>query len=118
MRDTPDARDSANDRLSLVDSPDEGEVVADDPASKLAQAKHVLAGIVAASPSGLRFHLGQYRQSTTPADFGPDVQNRFLYATTDPIGADVLVNPTADGAAAPGLKRSPRDWRVIEGVKT
>ena len=118
MRDTPDARDSSNDRLSLVDSPDEGEVVADDPASKLAQAKHVLAGIVGANPPGLRFHLGQYRQSTTPTDFGPDVRNRFLYATTDPGGAGVLVNPTADGAAAPGLKRSPRDWRLIEGVKT
>lgn len=118
MRDTPDARDSGNDRLSLVDSPDEGEVVADDHASKLAQAKSVLAGIVALSPSGLRFHLGKYRQSTLPADFGPDVQNRFLYATTDANAADILVNPEADGAAPPGLKRSRRDWRQIEGVKT
>jgi hypothetical protein len=118
MRDTPDARDTGNDRLSLVDSPDEGELVADDPGSKLAQAKRVLAQIVGASPPGLRFHLGKYRQSVVPADVGPDVRNRFLYATTDPRGADILVNPAADGAAAPGLKRSARDWRRIEGVKT
>jgi hypothetical protein len=118
MRDTPDARDSTNDRLSLVDSPDEGEVAADDPASKLAQAKRVLAGIVSTSPPGLRFHLGKYRQSTAPADFGPDVKNRFLYASTDPGAADILVNPEGDGASPPGLKRSSRDRRRIEGIET
>jgi hypothetical protein len=117
MRDTPDARDGG-DPLTLVDSADEGEVVGDDPASKLAQAKRVLMEVVDTAPPGVRFHLGKYRQSTVPADFGPDPRNRFLYATNDPDAAEVLINPEADGAAAPGLKRSLRDWRPISGVNT
>ncbi len=117
MRETLDTQDSA-DPLPLVDQPDEGEVVGDDPTSKLAQAKRVLSEVIKTSPEGVRFHLGKYGQSAAPKDFGPTPGDRFLYATTDPLAAGIYVNLNGDGSAPPGVKRSARDQRTVGGVTT
>jgi hypothetical protein len=117
MRETPDARDSG-DTLGLVDSPAEGELVGDDPSSKLAQAKQVLREVLKTATPDLRFHVARYRQSTAPEDHGPELRDRFLYSTTDPAAATLVVNPDGDGASPPGLRRSARDQRTAGEVTT
>jgi len=112
MREAPLGRDSDDDG-PLVDAVSEGELVGDDPESKLAQAKRVLAKVLETSPSGVRFLLGKYRQSAAEDDFGPEIADRFLYATMDSRASGLVVNPRGDGASRPGLKRAGGDeWRT------
>jgi hypothetical protein len=98
-----------------------GELVGDNgvvpgyPDSKLWAAKKVLTQVVQNNQARVKFRFGQYSQANY--DFGPDLNNRFYYATTNPEAASVAVNATGDGSSVPGIRRDPaRDNITVNGV--
>jgi hypothetical protein len=105
MREMPDA----NTADGSPDTVGEGEVVGDDPVSKMAQAKAVLRSVVAANQDKVSFQFGRYVQDATLATYGPEAANRFLY-TAVCANTDAACNNAANaivvdcgGNAACGL---------------
>jgi hypothetical protein len=91
MRETPDSAD--NDGNAQPDDPDDGEVVGDDPTSKLHQAKAVLRTVVQANESKVSFQFGRYQQDTT--QYGPEAAERFLYTASCAV-TDAACNAAAN----------------------
>jgi hypothetical protein len=93
--------------------------------SKLYQAKQVLKTLVSANQERVSFQFGKYSQPSPGAPNPPSqtltsltlpATNRFLYVSTDPNAASMVVNPTGTPASPGRIKRSTGDSFTESGI--
>ena len=82
-----------------------GDLSGDHPRSKMAEAKAVLQQFIQDNEAKVSFQFGQYVQPNN-VNITLDGTNRFLYATEDPNGALVAINPGGNGGSTPRAKRN------------
>jgi hypothetical protein len=91
----------------LVNGINNGELVGDDPNSKLRIAKDVIRTVVDNNKEEISFQFGRYTQTSLPV---LEREERFYYATTDGAAAALQVNTAGNMPNNP-----PRIWRETPG---
>ena len=87
---------------NMVTGISNGELVADDPKSKMAQAKSVLQQIIQDNDQKVKFRFLMYDE---PDSYSLVSDDRFYYATSDTNAAALQINPDLTGSASPGISR-------------
>lgn len=94
-----------------------GDLGGDHPRSKMAQAKAVLQQFIQDNEAKVSFQFGQYVQPNN-SGITLDGTNRFLYATEDPNGALVQINPGGNGGSTPRAKRNRTSDNALDADGT